>query len=253
MKKIVLIALMAVSVSVVGIAQDRVNTVLPIVSEPISVLNNAMGWKYNFSTEQWKSEENKISQFDDFIKMEFRSIQYKEKKYIGLFIFYTDGSYKYPSLQIDYSTYTAIHYFLFDENEYTTKISQLSDSIGTIEIKALAYMPLIVFNNDQIPKELAKVINEVNNKQIDWTYTFYLQHRNLESKNLIQFLIYYKDCYRLDSSKKENTCYINTRKVRMISDYTDKYSKHLGKDSIFDFFYFETKLDNFIKVFSLTE
>jgi len=138
------------------IAQDRVNKVLPIFSEPIFALSQATGWLRNLDG-QWKSRKNRIPAYlgeeynllqdhekhklgtDNFIKVELRKIKYTDSKSLLWVKQMSDGYYEYKSIEEGWIDAKMNNFWVFDKSEIDTAVYFDADSLTSLEIKCLGF------------------------------------------------------------------------------------------------------------------
>lgn len=114
---------------------------LPKMSEPIAVLDHATGWFVDEGG-KWYSNDRAIgndyekeilklphryerSQVEDFIVIELRTLTYNGKKLNILLKRYIDGRYLYPSIRVDWYSYTATDFCAISGDELSKVIKAL--------------------------------------------------------------------------------------------------------------------------------
>jgi hypothetical protein len=109
---------------------ERTSKPIPVISPVLATLESATGWTKT-DTDQWISKENWISYRsevlnqakhgdislgkDNFKKLEMRSISIGGKSYPLMIAYLISGAYKYPVLELEWSTFTIVRYFIFDK------------------------------------------------------------------------------------------------------------------------------------------
>jgi len=259
MKKVLLTTLVSFF-ALLAFGQERVNASLPVISDEISAFHSAKGWWYNFDTGQWKDRDNDIPAVDRFKKIEFRTMNYKNEDFIIVLISYDDGYWDYPSIHEGFHACVTVNYYVIKKDEFVEKIKKLNDSHSLISFHTVANDFYINRTIQPFNEAISSEINKNQNNDKEYT-TLNLQQRNFKEKNIIQFLVYKHKCriydynkpgkkYKKELVSERCTDAFNSKK-REVYPTIDKWASHLGNEEIFDFFYFEADLDEFIKKFTL--
>jgi len=228
--------------------QERINAPLPVISNPITELSFAKRWMYDSSTERWNVQNNSVVDITDgvdFVKYEFRKVEYKDKKFIVFLVYYKNVYWDYPEIYVGAHHVITLNYFLIDEDEYLNKISTLTDSIGSIQIRL--FSKGINVDSKYLQKMFAADINYTKNSDSECNYLLIL-HRNIESKNRMQFLIFTQG----DFNNSANLFHSYGRCLYFYLHGALPINIDLNTDSIFNQFYYETTLSNFLNVFNLS-
>jgi len=230
--------------------QDRVNGILPVVSDSIYTLRHADGWIYSESDNQWTKRENDIIGYDDFKKIEIRKMSYENQDYLILLKYIDDGYFDYPTINQGFHSTVNINYYVFKQEDVINSINSIKDSIFVLKLNEKYKGSILESQLNELNRDIVQSpIDKSKNRDL------FIQIQLSKSKNYFRFLFFEKQCYFPDWVKaNERTpdnqiCSYSRKKDEKIYEF-DRYFKKLGTDSIFTALYFETEnaeFDKFIK------
>lgn len=198
--------------SVVGYTQPRVNEVLPKFIETGNSFTETTQYEYSSYTGSWKEIKNDNQFF--FKKIEFKTIEFNSEKFYVMVIHEVDGAYEYPSIKQGFYIWNSLRGYIYTAEQYQ-RLKEYQTIISNYnEVRASD-----ISNDGMLDLEL-KVINTLKEK----------------SKP------YYKPSFKI---KKEDD---NT--IRFILPLKREYSSSESYYG-FDKKYFESKITDFDKLFSL--
>ncbi len=224
-------------------AQDRVNKPLPIVSEPIAVLEEALGCIYDEETGQWTTVKNKITGIDHFVQYEFRELTYENKEYLLFLKYYEKGDYRYPNIKKGYRSSTMVQYNLIDKKDFEDKILSFNSNDST----ALIICDIIMRGSVlpiQIPTLIPKYFFKHQNSEKEDNgikYTLNFHFKNIPSKDISRFIFFVQD-YDPRYTRHD---YYSGFEYKITSD--KKILDYIKKDEIFNYSYYETDYMDFNK------
>lgn len=226
-------------------SQERKNLALPKIDK--SVIGNillAKGWLYNIDG-QWISSFNKIPYplikqseslqnfekyslgTDNFIFFETRKIKIVDSTYIILIKKYSDGYYKYKTIEKGWVPHISYDYYVFSLDDFNKISESKPDIINNLSILNIHYGQVKYLNNNSnysefIERNIANLIKE-----------------NIENKSNHLFL-------QFINFSKTGVTRFNINNGDIIS-YNQK--EFFQKDIVFEKFYFETKTSSFLSLF----
>lgn len=209
MKKIFTLFLIMFSSLLIG--QNRINDVLPLISNTINgQLLNAKGWKKN-SYGEWLGRTNKIVKDlgkdqkllenfeseslgeDNFISFEMRDVKIKDSVYSLLIKKYKDGHYRYESINEGWIPYNSYSFFVFSKKELEKVKNIKKDTTYQIDMKLIAndkvsWVDLKKLTNTQISKEINQKLKSdyhfTDFKEVNYLY---LQLYISNDKKIVRF------------------------------------------------------------------
>ena len=152
MKRLLIFVMLLIPIAL--FPQERINAPLPVISIPITELSFAKRWMYDSSTEQWNEQNNSVVDITDgidFVKYEFRKVEYKNKKFIAFLVYYKNVYWDYPEIYVGAHHVITLNYFLVDEDEYLNKIVEkkydellISNQPITLNLKKFNTLELVI-------------------------------------------------------------------------------------------------------------
>lgn len=245
----------------ISYAQDRINGPMPILSEPICVIDSVLGCFYDSGTKQWAENSNRILFFDEFIKIEFRKLEYEDKDYLVFVKYIEEGYWDYPKLKRGYNSYIQAYFYICDFNEYIKQLNNITNDISTIKLNIISkgdcsVSLLKLYASDNA---IRSINNDNPNRDLKYLY---LQFHNLPSKNISRFIFYEEYCregakFILPSEKNKMLkkgvepkefmeCSFRLTKSRY-EPFDLKLNNSLRNGSVLDICYYETDYYSFNK------
>ncbi|MCC4228415.1 hypothetical protein [Zunongwangia profunda] len=197
-------------------SQERVNKENLKFKENIGELLSAKGWEYNTSTGDWVGYNNLIEgdarwkdeNTDDasdyikshreqnFIKLEFKTIEYKNEIYYVLLVSKWNGRYNYPAIRKDWITFKQLEGFIYTEEQF----NELKSFEKEIDLVTINQISTHIDDDYTIQDPLDRIQYTLEHIQERSKYASkYLFPVRISDEGLIRFLI-----PDIKSSYKEN-------------------------------------------------
>jgi hypothetical protein len=211
----------------IGFSQNRINDILPTISQNNGIITNSIGWLKNNSG-QWIKSKNKIPNdlgtdqkllenyekysvgIDNFISFEIKEIKIKANNYILLIKKYKDGFYKYETIEKGWEPNNSYKYYVIDSNEISKIESVEHNKEVNLKLKIILsgdvkYIDLKTLTTNKIANEINKKLKESNTYFLDFKLGLYINC--LDEKKIVQF--YFYDSFS-GIDVEENTKYYET-------------------------------------------
>lgn len=184
----------------------RESVTLPTISPAKATLNEAMGWTYT-SQKQWVSADRKLEfaeatfrsttgewslGLDNFIKLELRTIVLDGKEYPLLVRYIKSGSYRYPAIHEDWSTWTRIQWYVLETTDgvYRADAEVNKSYFVSLPIIYWSDMTFATFKKeDEIVADIGKTLLASKKRDKGWYFQVGVFPVFHEGKNSTRFLL----------------------------------------------------------------
>lgn len=165
-------------------AFERDAPVLPVISEPLAVLESATGWM-KMPSGEWVSRGNRIPRYlssehnilqdyqeyglglDNFGWMQLREMQFGGRSYYLLLKQYRSGYYRYSTIREGWTYSDRLKVYIIDKTSFPPRIT-LEDRIAAlVEIPVTAEFELLYRRNDYLDAIVARIAEGIEGRQSD--------------------------------------------------------------------------------------
>ena len=197
-------------------SQARVNKKNLKFKDDIGELTKAKGWKYNSSSGDWVGYNNLINdnpewkrgdsddasdfvksyEEQNFIKLEFKTVEFESETYYVLLVSKWNGRYNYPALKKDWIKFKQLEGFIYNEEQF----NQLKSFEKEIDLTTKLEISTHIDSDYTIADPLDRIQYNLDHKKDFLSYsTEYLFPVRVSEEGLIRFLV-----PDLKSSYREN-------------------------------------------------
>jgi len=188
-------------ISTNGYSQARVNRPEIKFENQSEVLNQATGWSYNSTLGEWIDHDNVISSdkreyrpsrhTQNFIEMQFKTVNVNNEKYYVLMVQKWAGSYLYPEIYEDWVRWVQISGYIFSEAQY----KKIWDFDTTGPIIKLVTKRWVSFRKHKADTFLDLIQTELlsNERSLSGGCTLPIMKALVENEEFIRF--YVPECY----------------------------------------------------------
>lgn len=261
MKKILILLAILNCFSITS--QERVNSVLPIITGPLKSIDKATGWLIN-PEGQWISRKNRIpSYLDQNYGILIDSTDYKLgidnfnfiRKYtvtidnVESYLIIkssTNGYFKYKSIRKDWNTYSTYSYWITTKEDFNNiKVLKNKPYLNNIPVTYSGDLDINgTLTNEKISLALVESLKDTF-KFSDITYlsinTFYWV-----KEDVIRFVL-----FSGLTSKNNITNIENVSGISYKNKIPNDNRKIVASEELFDYFYYEIDKDLFIDTFNI--
>lgn len=241
----------------VASAFERQEATLPIISDPLSQLDAAVGWMITPGG-GWISRENRIPRYmsadyenlqdyeryslgvDNFQLLELRKVTIEGNIHDLLLVHKMGGSYTYPTIREDWSYNYQVRGYVFETSDVQRLVFNNKEPV-LLELEVMANPRLTYYNNryqNEYVQDLAVKINEEMAKDVGLQYLVINMMRVGDSVRFIML-----DKFLFISESYESVSYSG---LDASSPEIPLKMEDVTTEEVFRNFYFETDLQTFM-------
>lgn len=203
---------------------DRVSKEAPIISEPIALFADPVGWYYN-SDGQWVNEDNHTYNFETVGRYEIRNVQYRGKRYLAF---------------SKYQKYSGAIHYLLPADQFIMGVLNMDNS-SMFKVPVITSCGIGYTLQEMIDKavEVLDTPSSLTLVVIEKQYLTF-QYRVSKAKDIARFFIFEEKCTQYGEDGGE-TCFPELPNTIKFDEV-----QLVGTNELFNKMYFETTSQKFM-------